>query len=79
MADNERSPLDDYLENEAKLMRSQQSATIDIATKQNPDKYATINSLSKTSGLPKDVIERNTEEVQRKQRSRDISGVIAPT
>jgi len=59
-------------EEEAKAQQAQARAVIELALKDDPEIAAERQRLSKTSGLPLRVVERNLEEVRIKERARAI-------
>lgn len=58
------------------LEQIKQRSVINIATKTPPDKYAAIRKIKEQTGLPADVIERNKDEIQRRQRNLEIESVL---
>ncbi|QII84171.1 hypothetical protein G3T20_05315 [Bordetella hinzii] len=59
-------------ENDARL-----SAVLSSVARVNPDKYASALALSKASGLPVDLVERNFDEVARAQQIRDLKALAS--
>lgn len=59
-------------ENAARL-----SAVLASVARMNPDKYANALALSKASGLPVDLVERNFDDVARAQQMRDLKALAA--
>ncbi|WP_103035767.1 hypothetical protein [Castellaniella caeni] len=53
------------------------SAVLSSVARLNPDKYASALSLSKASGLPVDLVERNFDDVARAQQMRDLKVLAA--
>lgn len=48
------------------------TASLDIASKRNPDQYAEVLSLSERSGLPSSTVESEYDEVKRNEGLRDL-------
>ncbi|MDO9597266.1 MAG: hypothetical protein Q7J47_06050 [Azoarcus sp.] len=68
---------DQILDKQQEGIRTAALPVLDMATKAAPDRAASAQQLAKSSGLPADLVERNFEEVQRREKVRQMQTVLA--
>lgn len=67
--------LDTVLGKQKEETDARLSAVLSSVARMNPDKYASALALSKASGLPVDLVERNFDDVARAQQIRDLKAL----
>lgn len=72
----EGSVYDEILDTRVQSEKAGQRATLDRALKVLPDKAASIQSLSKDTGLAPDLVERNFDEVKRQNDVKRLQSVL---
>lgn len=65
-------PYDAFLDEEVAQRQQRTRGLFEIASKSNPDRVAEAARLSKSTGLPADLVERNLDEVRRRQQARAL-------
>jgi len=67
---------DQILDGERQAAQRAMQPVLDIATKIQPERAASAQGLAKSTGLPVEIVERNFEEVQRRERIRNMQDIL---
>ena len=68
---------DRILDGEREAAQRALQPVLDMATKIQPERAAAAQGLAESSGLPIELVERNFEEVQRREQIRNMQNVLA--
>lgn len=67
---------DQILDGERQAAQRAMQPVLDMATKIQPERAASAQGLAKSTGLPVEIVERNFEEVQRREQIRNMQDIL---
>jgi len=67
---------DQILDGERQAAQRAMQPVLDMATKIQPERAASAQGLAKSTGLPVEIIERNFDEVQRREQIRNMQDIL---
>lgn len=67
---------DQILDGERQAAQRAMRPVLDMATKIQPERAASAQGLAKSTGLPVEIVERNFEEVQRREQIRNMQDIL---
>lgn len=67
---------DQILDGERQAAQRAMQPVLDMATKIQPERAASAQGLAKSTGLPVEIVERNFDEVQRRERIRNMQDIL---
>ena len=67
---------DQILDGERQAAQRAMQPVLDMATKIQPERAASAQGLAKATGLPVEIVERNFEEVQRREQIRNMQDIL---
>lgn len=67
---------DQILDGERQAAQRAMQPVLDMATKSQPERAASAQGLAKSTGLPVEIVERNFEEVQRREQIRNMQDIL---
>lgn len=68
--------VEESLNNDIAKNNASNDSAIDLATKTDSRAYAEIKTLSKQTGIPEDVVERNRDDIERTQKSERVKTLL---
>ena len=67
---------DQILDGERQAAQRAMQPVLDMATKIQPERAASAQGLAKSTGLPVEIVERNFDEVQRREQIRNMQDIL---
>lgn len=67
---------DQILDGEREAAQRAMQPVLDMATKIQPERAASAQGLAKSTGLPVEIVERNFDEVQRREQIRNMQDIL---
>lgn len=67
---------DQILDGERQAAQRAMQPVLDMATKIQPERAASAQGLAKSTGLPVEIVERNFDEVQRREQIRNMQNIL---
>ncbi|MDQ5904132.1 MAG: hypothetical protein QG672_1725 [Pseudomonadota bacterium] len=67
---------DQILDGERQAAQRAMQPVLDMATKVQPERAASAQGLAKSTGLPVEIVERNFDEVQRREQIRNMQDIL---